>query len=100
MNASTHTIFAEPNFAKSADHECDVSDNYIDEVDPENEAGAEVTAYFDKVDGFLHLTGLCISEDMATTWEDRDGALKLLTPETVRRIEDLEGEALQYGEVA
>lgn len=92
MNARTKTIFAEPNFAKCADHECDVSDNWIDEVDLENEAGAEVTAFFDETDGFYGLTGLRIIEGRGafiTTWHDRNDALKLLTPETVKRIEDI-----------
>lgn len=91
---NTPITFAEPNFAKQADHQCDVSDNWIDEVDPENAQGAEVIAYFSNHDGILSLTGICIADDLATTWEDRAGALKSLTPETVRRIEDMEADAL------
>ena len=86
--------FAKPNFAKNADHAFDVSDNWIDNVDVENERGAEVTAYFNSYDGVFELTGLCIADDLATTWDDRQGALKALTPETVRRIETTFAEAV------
>jgi hypothetical protein len=68
----------------------DISDVWIDEVDPENEQGAEVLAYLcEDSDHDLEIRGISVN-DGVTLFYDRDAVLsKFLNIETIWRVEDV-----------
>jgi len=79
----------------------DLTDNWMEATDPENEWGEECTGYFDKeptaawdgtgdcwMTGYT-LKGLRIDDGGTPAWIDREGALKILGFRTVHRIEDM-----------
>ena len=67
----------------------DISDVWIDEVDPQNEQGAEVLAYFcEDSDHELELRGIAVN-DGVTLFYDRSEAVKFLGVENVWRVEEV-----------
>lgn len=101
-----HSTLIKPDWAYRSDREIDISDVYVDEIDPENEQGAVVTAFMVNgavkcwdnrgdfnADGF-HLTGISIETENETTFHDRDGAATLLGVNAIWRVEQHEMEAV------
>jgi len=85
------------------DSETDLSDNWIDQVDPENCTGAVVTGYLthelievdgatpDRPPGWVYqtrLTHIIVSDGVEDLVYRRDAVINLLTAETVQNIED------------
>lgn len=70
----------------------DLTDNWIEETDPENIEGDVCTGYFDQDDDLMTLKGLMVESGSLTTFYDREHAIKFLSYETVCRIEDVVSE--------
>ena len=81
----------------------DASDNWMDEVDPNNEQGLIVTALFQHERGHGHqtayLVGIEVQGDGHTKIYDRHDAMILLSFETVERVEDAQTTAIYEGRV-
>ena len=101
----THYMLTEPKWT-TCDRAVDASDVWLDEMDPENEDGAEVTAYLFAApapcvdsnhecydaSGF-QLAGISINTDGLTSFHDRAWCRDLLGMSAIWRIEDSEMEA-------
>ncbi len=84
--------FAPPTWARTAARTCDISDIWVDEVDPENEEGVEATAFLGKRGDILHLDGISVN-DWVTTFQDRAWAEGTIGLGAIYRIEQCEMEA-------
>ena len=87
-----HATTFKPSWTFAA-RETDISDVWVDEVDPQNEVGAEVTAFFAK-DGFgsFELSGIRVNEDDVPLFYDREHSIKFLGMDAVWRVESVEME--------
>lgn len=95
-----------PDWACQADREVDASDVWIDEIDPENEQGAAVTALLKSAstpcmderhncfdaEGFA-LIGLLVEVDDVKFFYAREDAETLIGHDAIWRIEEAEMEA-------
>lgn len=78
----------------TCDRVVDISDNYIDEIDPENQQGAAVAGYLmTDTQGFMFLEGIRVEVDGEEFYYDRQSAHTLLGQDAVHRIEQYEMEA-------
>ena len=91
------TATLKPEFAKWAAHECDLSDVYGDECDPEGEDGYVCTGFFktddcwtaEHLEGDLTLTGIMIDDGVAPIYRDREQTRRMLGNEAVVRVEEV-----------
>lgn len=72
----------------------DISDVWVEEVDPENEQGAEVLAYLcEDSDHDLEIRGISVNDGVPVFW-DRDAVLsRFLNIETLWRVEEAEAQS-------
>lgn len=74
----------------TADLVGDITDNWIDEVDPQAELGEVVSAYFKAdIDGELTLRGISVEGSGYVLYHDRLKAEAFLSIETIWRIEEV-----------
>lgn len=72
----------------------DISDIWVEEVDPENEHGTFVEAHLStNPSGFIALDGISITEGSTTIHAGREWAEKMIGHEAIDRIEAIEQEA-------
>ncbi|MDP5216721.1 hypothetical protein Q5Y75_05780 [Ruegeria sp. 2205SS24-7] len=88
------------------DRKVDMSDVWIEEMDPEGERGEEVTAFMDSADLIasndrhedvhvtgMKLVGICISDGSTPVYRDREWCVNKLGVDVVWRVEEYEMEA-------
>ncbi|WP_420003219.1 hypothetical protein [Arenibacterium sp. LLYu02] len=75
--------------ALSADYELDLTDNWVAEVDPENEYGETCAGLFDVIEesGTNTLIGLRLEDGNDTLFCDRAYAIQMLGGSEVHRVE-------------
>ncbi len=101
-----HLTLTKPEWASRADREVDLSDVYVDEIDPQNEQGAVVTGFMkseaitcqdERYNDFdadaFRLEGICIEVADLTFFYDREAASLLLGVDAIWRVEQHEMEA-------
>ena len=83
-----------PKWATYSDREIDISDNWIDHMDPENECGCHVIACMNgDIDGQLTIDGIIVDDGVCKQYYSREKAMTLLGYETIVYIEQWEMEA-------